>query len=67
MQIIPIRASRPALAPVPQLFPPTLDEMLDERRHACREAVRATDDERMMRFLRLVDRYTVRIDRMVRS
>ena len=31
MQIIPIRASRPALAPVPKLFPPTLDGLLAER------------------------------------
>ena len=31
MQIIPIRASRPALAPVPRILPDDMDDLLDER------------------------------------
>lgn len=31
MQIIPIRASRPALAPVPRILPDTTDNLLEQR------------------------------------
>ena len=31
MQNIPLRASRPALAPVPRILPDTTDDLLDER------------------------------------
>ena len=31
MQIIPIRASRPALGPVPRILPDTTDELLEQR------------------------------------
>ena len=34
MQIIPIRASRPALAPVPRILPDTTDKTLEERAFA---------------------------------
>ena len=34
MQIIPIRASRPALAPAPRILPDTTDETLAERAFA---------------------------------
>ena len=35
MQIIPIRASRPALAPAPRILPDTTDETLEQREFAC--------------------------------
>ena len=31
MQIIPIRASRPALAPAPRILPDTTDDLLEQR------------------------------------
>lgn len=34
MQIIPIRASRPALGPVPRILPDTTDETLEQRAFA---------------------------------
>ena len=34
MQIIPIRASRPALAPAPRILPDTTDKTLEERAFA---------------------------------
>lgn len=41
MPIIPIRASRPALAPVPRILPDTMDDLLDERAWAWGRAFRA--------------------------
>ena len=34
MQIIPIRASRPALAPAPRILPDTTDDALEQRAFA---------------------------------
>ena len=41
MQIIPIRASRPALAPAPRILPDDMDDLLDERAWAWGMAFRA--------------------------
>lgn len=35
MQIIPIRASRPSLAPAPRILPGDMDKLLDQREFAC--------------------------------
>lgn len=34
MQIIPIRASRPALSPAPRILPDDMDELLEQRSQA---------------------------------
>lgn len=41
MQIIPIRASRPALAPAPRILPDDMDKLLEQRAWAWRMVSRA--------------------------
>lgn len=60
---IPIRASRPALAPVPQLFPPTLDGLLAERRFASDRAARIDSEPLATRELAWAFRLNDRIAR----
>ena len=62
MQIIPIRASRPALAPVPQLFPVNVNELAEERHECTLLAVRARTAAQRAHEFRWAARLTARID-----
>lgn len=63
MQIIPIRASRPALAPAPRILPDTTDETLAERAFARLMAgVAAFQTSRPYEIVRRQGDYARRLD-----
>ena len=63
MQIIPIRASRPALAPVPRILPDTTDKTLEERAFARLMAgVAAFQTSRPYEIVRRQGDYARRLD-----
>ena len=63
MQIIPIRASRPALSPVPRILPDTTDETLAERAFARLMAgVAAFQTSRPYEIVRRQGDYARRLD-----
>ena len=63
MQIIPIRASRPALAPAPRILPDTTDETLEERAFARLMAgVAAFQTSRPYEIVRRQGDYARRLD-----
>ena len=63
MQIIPIRASRPALAPVPRILPDTTDKTLEERAFARLMAgVAAFQTSRPYEIVRRQGDYAHRLD-----
>ena len=63
MQIIPIRASRPALSPVPRILPDTTDETLEQRAFARLMAgVAAFQTSRPYEIVRRQGDYAHRLD-----
>ena len=63
MQIIPIRASRPALAPAPRILPDTTDKTLEERAFARLMAgVAAFQTSRPYEIVRRQGDYARRLD-----
>ena len=63
MQIIPIRASRPALAPAPRILPETTDKTLEERAFARLMAgVAAFQTSRPYEIVRRQGDYARRLD-----
>ena len=63
MQAIPIRASRPALAPVPRILPDTTDKTLEERAFARLMAgVAAFQTSRPYEIVRRQGDYARRLD-----
>lgn len=63
MQIIPIHASRPALAPAPRILPDTTDETLSERAFARLMAgVAAFQTSRPYEIVRRQGDYARRLD-----
>ena len=63
MQIIPIRASRPALSPVPRILPDTTDKTLEERAFARLMAgVAAFQTSRPYEIVRRQGDYARRLD-----
>lgn len=63
MQIIPIRASRPALAPAPRILPDTTDETLSERAFArLMTGVAAFQTSRPYEIVRRQGDYARRLD-----
>ena len=63
MQIIPIRASRPALSPVPRILPDTTDETLEQRAFARLMAgVAAFQTSRPYEIVRRQGDYARRLD-----
>lgn len=63
MQIIPLRASRPALAPVPRILPDTTDKTLEERAFARLMAgVAAFQTSRPYEIVRRQGDYARRLD-----
>ena len=63
MQIIPIRASRPALAPVPRILPDTTDKTLEQRAFARLMAgVAAFQTSRSYEIVRRQGDYARRLD-----
>ena len=63
MQIIPLRASRPALAPAPRILPDTTDEILEERAFARLMAgVAAFQTSRPYEIVRRQGDYARRLD-----
>ena len=63
MQIIPLRASRPALAPVPRILPDTTDKTLEQRAFARLMAgVAAFQTSRSYEIVRRQGDYARRLD-----
>ena len=63
MQIIPLRASRPALAPAPRILPDTTDKTLEERAFARLMAgVAAFQTSRPYEIVRRQGDYARRLD-----
>ena len=63
MQIIPIRASRPALAPAPRILPDTTDKTLEQRAFARLMAgVAAFQTSRSYEIVRRQGDYARRLD-----
>lgn len=63
MQIIPIRASRPALAPAPRILPDTTDKTLEQRAFARLMAgVAAFQTSRPYEIVRRQGDYARRLD-----
>ena len=63
MQIIPIRASRPALAPAPRILPDTTDETLEQRAFAHVMVTKAWFRHRIpLTVVRRQDDYARRLD-----